>query len=50
MIENTRFAKHLSLFYNEFDKFNNTGAQMLDSFYHMTIKITSKSNFSREKC
>ena len=22
----------------EFDKFNNTGARMLDSFYHMTLK------------
>ena len=29
----------LSLFRNEFDKFNNTGAQMLDSFYHMTLKL-----------
>ena len=28
----------LSLFLNEFDKFNNTGARMLDSFYHMTLK------------
>ena len=27
-----------SLFRNKFDKFNNTGAQMLDSIYH--IKIT----------
>ena len=26
----------LSLFRNEFNKFNNTRAQMLDSFYHMT--------------
>ena len=25
----------LSLFPNEFDKFNNTRARMLDSFYHM---------------
>ena len=33
----------LSLFCNEFNKFNNTGARMLDSIYHMTlnyIKIT----------
>ena len=29
----------LSLFHNEFDKFNNTGAQMLDSIYHMTLKL-----------
>ena len=26
----------LSLFRNEFNKFNNTGAQMLDFIYHMT--------------
>ena len=29
----------LSLFRNEFNKFNNTGARMLDSIYHMTSKI-----------
>ena len=28
----------LSLFHNEFDKFNNTGARMLDSIDHMTLK------------
>ena len=29
----------LSLFHNEFNKFNNTVAQMLDSIYHMqTLK------------
>ena len=27
----------LSLFRNEFNKFNNTGAQMLDSICHMTL-------------
>ena len=26
------------LFHNEFNKFNNTGAQMLDSIYHYDIK------------
>ena len=26
----------LSLFHNNFNQFNNTGAQMLDSIYHMT--------------
>ena len=26
----------LSLFRNEFNKFNNTGSRMLDSIYHMT--------------
>ena len=29
----------LSLFRQEFNKFNNTGAQMLDSFYHMTLRL-----------
>ena len=24
---------------NEFNKFNNSGAQMLDSIYHMTLKL-----------
>ena len=28
----------LSLFRNEFNKFNNTGARMLDSIYHMTLR------------
>ena len=28
----------LSPFRNEFNKFNNTRARMLDSFYHMTLK------------
>ena len=27
----------LSLFCNKFNKFNNTGARMLDSIYHMTM-------------
>ena len=29
----------LSLFPNKFNKFNNSGAQMLDSFYHMTLRL-----------
>ena len=32
----------LSLFRNEINKFNNTGAQMLDSIYHMTLKVILK--------
>ena len=28
----------LSLFRNEFNKFSNTGTQMLDSIYHMTLE------------
>ena len=29
----------LSLFRNEFNKFNNTRARMLDSIYHMTVRL-----------
>ena len=29
----------LSLFRNKFNKFNNTGARMLDSIYHMAFKL-----------
>ena len=29
----------LSRFRNELDKFNNTGARMLDSIYHRTLKL-----------
>ena len=29
----------LFLFRNEFNKFINTGARMLDSIYHMTLKL-----------
>ena len=28
-----------SLFRNEFDKFNNAREQMLDSIYHMTLRL-----------
>ena len=37
----------LSLFRNEFNKFNNTRERMLDSIYHMTN--TLKSHFWRKK-
>ena len=29
----------ISLFSNEFIKFNNTRAQMLDSIYHLTLRL-----------
>ena len=29
----------LSLFRNEFNTFNNTRARMLDSIYHMTLRL-----------
>ena len=35
----------LSLFCNEFNKFNNTRAGMLDSFYHMTLRLVSSLIF-----
>ena len=28
-----------SLFCNEFNKFNNTGARILDSIYYMTLRL-----------
>ena len=34
-----------SIFRNKFNKFNNTGAQMLDSNYHMTLETTLKLCF-----
>ena len=34
----------LSLFH-EFNKFNNTGAHMLDSIYHMTLKLLKNHIF-----
>ena len=37
---NVRLAEHfISLFCNKFNKFNNTGARMLDSIYHLTLKL-----------
>ena len=36
----------LSLFFNDFNQFNNTRARMLDSIYHMTS--TLKSHFWRK--
>ena len=35
----------LSLFCNEFNKFNNTGARMLDNIYHMTFKLLKNHIF-----
>ena len=29
----------VSLFHNKFNKFNNTGARMLDFIYHRTLQI-----------
>ena len=34
----------LSLFRNQFNKFNNTRARMLDSIYHMTNTLTNMTN------
>ena len=35
----------LSLLRNKFNKFDNTGARMLDSIYHMTLKLFSRHIF-----
>ena len=34
----------LSLFCNEFNKFNKTRARMLDSIYHMTLRLFCRKN------
>ena len=38
----------LLLFRNEFNKFNNTGARMLDSIYHMKLKSIKNRFFCVE--
>ena len=38
----------LSLFRKEFNKFNNTGARMLDSIHHMALKILKKCTFGEK--
>ena len=35
----------LSLFRNEFNKINNTSARMLDSIYHMTLRLYFEISF-----
>ena len=35
----------LSLFRNEFNTFNNTGARMFDPIYHMTLKLLKNHIF-----
>ena len=35
----------LSVFCNEFDKFNNAGAGMIDFIYHMTLKLLKNHIF-----
>ena len=39
----------LSLVPNEFNKFNNTGAHMLDSIYQSTSKLNKSRILGREK-
>ena len=36
--KNARLAKHFISFSYEINKFNNTGALMLDSIYHMQLR------------
>ena len=42
---NARHAKHLSIFRKEFNKFNKTGARMLVSIYHRTLKLRKNRFF-----
>ena len=38
-------AKHLSLFHNKFNKFSNSGTGMLDSIYHIKLKLLKNHIF-----
>ena len=38
-----------TFFRNEFNKFNYTGARILDSFYHMTLKLIKNRYFENVK-
>ena len=38
----------LLLFPNKFNEFNNTGAGMLDSFYHMALELLKSRIFGME--
>ena len=33
------YAKHFNVFCETFNKFDNTRAQLLDTIYHMTLKL-----------
>ena len=39
------FPSILLLFLKEFNKFDNTGARMLDSIYHITLKVLKNHSF-----
>ena len=43
--KNARLAKNFISFPSKFNKFNNTGARMLDSIYQMSLKILSNHIF-----
>ena len=41
------FALHFIAFHTKFNKFNNTRSQMLDSIYHLALKLLRVSVFVR---
>ena len=43
------FPSILSVFPNAFNKFNNTGARMQDSIYHLTLKSHFISKFALKR-
>ena len=43
--KNVKLAKLLSRFCNDFKRFNDTGARMLDSIYYMTLKLLKNCFF-----
>ena len=49
MIRCKAVSSILSVFSNEFNKFSNTGAQVQDSIYYVTLKSHFISNFALKR-
>ena len=47
--KNVRLAEHFVSFWQQVNKFNNTGAQILDSFYHLTLQLIQNHIFRVKK-
>ena len=48
-IDKMQCLSSILLLFHKFNKFNNTGARMLVSIYHMTLKLLKKLHFWYKK-
>ena len=46
LVNELRKREHFIHFRNEFNKFNNTEARMIDSIHHMTLRLLSTNRCS----